>query len=289
MERVRPSARVVYSAHNVEYDFAQARTRRSIVSNAALRRLAALESRAVRASALVVTCTAADAERMRDLYGGPTRFEVIPNGFDEALLDGDRRRERERARAALGIAADQVAIVFVGGPAQHNRDAARFLEHELMPRLGEWARLLIAGQCGGGRGEARGGAVRRLGYVEDLKALYAAADIAVNPVTYGSGSSVKIAEYLAAGLPIVTTPVGARGYEHLGGRLCVTSLPEFAVAVANLRPSRPGDLPASREPAWTELGRRLYAAYARLLADGASPGTARAAMEAGCALRIFNA
>jgi hypothetical protein len=97
MERVRPSARVVYSAHNVEYDFAQARTRRSIVSNAALRRLAALESRAVRASALVVTCTAADAERMRDLYGGPTRFEVIPNGFDEALLDGDRRRE-PRAR-----------------------------------------------------------------------------------------------------------------------------------------------------------------------------------------------
>jgi len=131
--------------------------------------------------------------------------------------------------------------------------------------------------------------VRRLGYVEDLKALYAAADIAVNPVAYGSGSSVKIAEYLAAGLPIVTTPVGARGYEHLGGRLCVTSLPEFAVAVANLRPSRPGDLPASREPAWTELGRRLYAAYARLLADGASPATARAAMEAACALRIFNA
>jgi glycosyltransferase involved in cell wall biosynthesis len=281
MERVQPSARVVYSAHNVEYDFAQARTRRSIVGDAALRRLAALESRAVRASALVVTCTAADAERMRDLYGGTTRFEVIPNGFDEALLDGDRRRERERARAALGIAAGQVAIVFVGGPAQHNRDGARFLEHELMPRLGEWARLLIAGQCGGGRGEARGGAVRRLGYVEDLKALYAAADIAVNPVAYGSGSSVKIAEYLAAGLPIVTTPVGARGYEHLGGRLCVTSLPEFAAAVENLRPSRPGDLPASREPAWTELGRCLYAAYARLLADGASPGTARAAMEAG--------
>ena len=36
-----------------------------------------------------------------------------------------------------------------------------------------------------------------------------------------------------------------------------------------------------REPAWTELGRRLYAAYARLLTDGASPGTARAAMETG--------
>ena len=82
---------------------------------------------------------------------------MIPNGFDEALLEGDRRRERERAPRELGIAADQVAIVFVGGPAQHNLDAARFLEHELMPRLGEWARLLIAGQCGGGGGKAAAG------------------------------------------------------------------------------------------------------------------------------------
>jgi hypothetical protein len=197
----------------------------------ALRRLAALERRAVRSSALVVTCTAADALRMRELYGGESRFEVIPHGFDEALRDLDRQRERERARAALGIAPDQCAIVFVGGPAQHNRDAVHFLERELMPRLGAWARLVIAGQCGGGpkRGRSDGGPVQRLGYVKDLKGVYAAADIAVNPVAYGSGSNVKVAEYLAAGLPIVTTPVGMRGYEHLGTRLCAVPLVEFAL------------------------------------------------------------
>ena len=268
MERVASPARVVYSAHNVEYDFARARVRRSIVSDAALRRLASLERRAVRASALVVTCTGADAARMRELYGGGARVEVVPNGFDEALLDGDRRRERERVRASLGVAADQVVIVFVGGPAQHNRDAVQFLERELMPRLGGWARLVIAGQCAGRRDDA-GGAVRRLGYVENLSAMYAAADIAVNPVAYGSGSSVKVAEYLAAGLPVVTTPVGARGYEHLGGRLSVASLADFASAVEKVRPSTTESLPAASGPTWTELGRKLHAAYARLLHDGA--------------------
>jgi glycosyltransferase involved in cell wall biosynthesis len=281
MERLRGSARVVYSAHNVEYDFAQSRMRRSVVGGAALRRLAALERRAVRSSALVVTCTAADVARMRELYGGESRFEVIPNGFDEALRDLDRQRERERARAALGLRPDQLAIVFVGGPAKHNRDAVHFLERELMPRLGDWARLVIAGQCGGPQKGRDGGPVRRLGYVKDLKAVFAAADIAVNPVAYGSGSSVKVAEYLGAGLPIVTTPVGMRGYEHLGTRLCAVPLVGFAAAVERFRSSAPDGLPPAREPTWTELGRRLHAAYTRILADGTSSGAARATVEAG--------
>ena len=38
------------------------------------------------------------------------------------------------------------------------------------------------------------------------------ADIALNPMRIGSGSNLKLAEYLAAGIPVVSTPVGARGY-----------------------------------------------------------------------------
>jgi len=143
-----------------------------------------------------------------------------------------------------------VAIVFVDGPAQHDRDAARLLERGLGPRLGDWARVVIAGQCSRARPAGNGGsAVRQLGYVEDLRGLYAAADIAANPVPYGSRSSVKVAEYLAAGLPVVSTP---------GGN-------------ARLRAS---PVPAVREPTWTELGRRLHDAYARLLGGAAPPAVA---------------
>jgi glycosyltransferase involved in cell wall biosynthesis len=156
-----------------------------------------------------------------------------------------------------------------------------FLERELMPRLGDWARLVIAGQCGGSPKGRDGGPVQRLGYVKDLKAVYAAADIAVNQVAYGSGSSVKVAEYLGAGLPIVTTPVGMRGYENLGARLCAVPLVGFAAAVERLRSSAPDGLPPAREPTWTELGRRLHEAYTRILADGTSSGAARATVEAG--------
>jgi glycosyltransferase involved in cell wall biosynthesis len=85
---------------------------------------------------------------------------------------------------------------------------------------------------------------------------------------------VKIAEYLAAGLPVVSTPVGMRGYEYLGARLAVAPLGEFAAAIAKLRPtvSTPGS--PVRQPTWTELGRRLHDAYARLLGGAAPPAAA---------------
>lgn len=268
MERMRTVTKVVYSAHNVEYDFAGARTRPSIVREAAMRRLAAIERRAVHASHLVVTCTHADAERLRQLYGGVGPVEVVPNGFDDGLLAVDRPRERARARASLGIRPDQVMILFVGGPAQHNSEAAEFLGRQLVPQLGDWARLVIAGACARGqpRPSETDGRVQRLGYVDDLRELYAAADIAVNPVPHGSGSSVKVAEYLAAGLPVVTTPAGARGYEAMGSRLSIAERSRFADAIVALRSDRSAELPPPQDLSWTALGRRLHEAYTRLLA-----------------------
>jgi glycosyltransferase involved in cell wall biosynthesis len=48
---------------------------------------------------------------------------------------------------------------------------------------------------------------------EDKIGLLHASDLAINPVAEGSGTNIKIFDYLAAGLPVVTTPVGARGID----------------------------------------------------------------------------
>jgi glycosyltransferase involved in cell wall biosynthesis len=265
MGRLPRAAKVVYSAHNVERDYLTAQPDRWLAPRVAMRRLTALERRAVGASDLVVTCTDRDAERLAGLYGQPPRFEVVPNGFHEGLLDSDRARLREPARASLGLSAEQTALVFIGGPAQHNRHAVRFLEGEVMPRVDSRMVLFVVGQSGGRRDSTRSGRVRRLGVVDDLRPVLAASDVGVNPVAFGSGSSVKVAEYLGAGLPIVTTPLGARGFERQRDRLHVTPLDRFATAVRSLsggRVERNSPVPELR---WSELGRRLHATYERLL------------------------
>jgi glycosyltransferase involved in cell wall biosynthesis len=109
--------------------------------------------------------------------------------------------------------------------------------------------------------------VLALGRVERLPPLLAAADVAVNPVESGSGSNVKLAEYLAAGVPVVTTPVGLRGYEGFAHLVTVAELDDFVDAVRAKQATGVDPTQHIGELSWTALGQRLYAAYADLLVE----------------------
>lgn len=46
---------------------------------------------------------------------------------------------------------------------------------------------------------------------EEKNELYRISDISLNPMTSGSGTNIKLLDYMAAGLPVITTSLGARG------------------------------------------------------------------------------
>jgi glycosyltransferase involved in cell wall biosynthesis len=62
----------------------------------------------------------------------------------------------------------------------------------------------------------------------------------VNPVTRGTGLSIKSIEALAAGMPLVTTPAGGRGLEPAWGSAMAVAAtgPAFADAVVELLADR---------------------------------------------------
>jgi glycosyltransferase involved in cell wall biosynthesis len=262
----RTSARlVVYSSHNVEVDFRRTEPAPAALRTLTLRAIAALERRACRDSDLVLACTQRDAERLGELYGPLRRTEVVPNGFDGDLLRGSRE-DRDAVRATLGIPAGAWVLVFVGSATAHNLEAIRFLQHDVLPRLDARFHLLLVGNCGPATAEAPGlaGRVHRSGRVDDLGPMYAAADVAVNPVTSGSGSNLKLAEYLASGLPVVTTPVGLRGFERHADSVVVATPEDFAEAIASVRPGavrRDG----VEDLSWAQVAQRLHDTYRTLL------------------------
>lgn len=57
--------------------------------------------------------------------------------------------------------------------------------------------------------------VKALGFVEDIASEYEQCRVIIVPVYQGAGTSVKFAEGLMMNRPIVATPMGARGFEHL--------------------------------------------------------------------------
>ncbi len=261
-ERTRAPLKV-YTAHNVELDHFRMTRSRVLLPGLWAGRLARLEGRAVERADLTVVCCEEDAARMRALYGAEeSALAVVPNGYDETAVRAPSPGERAAARAALGLGASDYAALFVGSDFPHNRDAASFLAERVMPALGGAGfRLLVAG------GVARALAGRREPWLvvrpetPDLAPLLHAADCGLNPVTTGGGSNVKLPTCLAAGLAVITTPFGLRGYPALRPWVTLAGREETAEAL-RARPAgwlaRGLELPAQvAEVAWGRLGQRL--------------------------------
>lgn len=114
---------------------------------------------------------------------------------------------------------DRSGILFVGG-FEHppNAGAAIRLVKEVMPAV--WRDLgdvpvTIVGPDPPPEVQALAAPlVEVTGWIEDLKPLLDHARLMVAPLRYGAGLKGKVTQALAAGLPVVTTPIGAEGIEN---------------------------------------------------------------------------
>lgn len=123
--------------------------------------------------------------------------------------DGDR----ERMRAELGVAEDETLFVFSGSSFQPNVDALAWLRGFNQSHAGfleqRRIRILVLGTVS--PQPWREGALIATGRVPDVLPYFAAADAGLNAVTWGSGANVKLFEYIAARLPVMSTRFGVRG------------------------------------------------------------------------------
>jgi glycosyltransferase involved in cell wall biosynthesis len=181
------------------------------------------------------------------------RIAVIPNGI-APVEDGAGRREA--ARAALGLAAGEIAIVVVARLfALKRHDLAIDAVAALAPALRERARLILIGDGPlrselEARAQAAGlrDAVRFLGFRTDARELLAGADIALLTSTR-EAMPLAIIEAMLERTPIVTTPwAGAK--QMLGeGRYGVIAADFTAGAVAAAMGEALENASASRERA----------------------------------------
>jgi glycosyltransferase involved in cell wall biosynthesis len=175
--------------------------------------VAMTESFLARDADVVVGCSAEDVSFYHDAYGVPReRMWVVPNGVFVKAIVAPSPRERVSAKAALAIAGQ--AVVFIGSNYGPNVAAAEFIRDRIAPALPEVTFLV----CGGVGDAASVRSVTRpnvhvTGRVSDeekLRLLHAA-DVALNPMFSGSGTNIKMFDFMAAGLPVVSTVTGARG------------------------------------------------------------------------------
>jgi hypothetical protein len=121
-----------------------------------------------------------------------------------------------QAADAMAPDGEENTLLFVGGAHPPNVTGLRaFIADCFAPKLAEHGvRLRVAGEAGplalDGH-DAPG--VECLGRVDNLAELYRTAQLVICPLREGTGSSIKMVEALAAGKPVLASPIAWRGYE----------------------------------------------------------------------------
>jgi len=217
-DSLRPSHLVIYDSHNVEsYLRAQLLDRGNPVEEELLRQVAQDEYDVGTRADWILACSHEDLLRFNRVYGFPLdKIRVVPNGV-MAFESDDPKTPKKELHESLEISGSNLVAIFIGSPYGPNIDAARFIESELAPRMRD-VDFVIAGGVGEGRKSSQSN-VLYTGQLDDSdRARWLnASDIAVNPMMSGSGTNIKMFDFMAASLPVVSTAIGARGIDT-GGR-----------------------------------------------------------------------
>lgn len=188
--------------------------------------VAILERAAVTRAVSVVAVSRDDADSLvRGVEtAGPVR--VIRNGADKAAVPEPALLARHKKTI------QRPSAVFLGSAHMPNVDAARFIVDVLAPACPDIEFHVIGSVCSAiGFQEQKN--IKLWGILDeaDKAAVMQSCAIAINPMMEGSGSNVKLADYLGNGLYVVTTEFGQRGYPSVVERhVKSVSLGEFPSA-----------------------------------------------------------
>lgn len=207
-----------------------------------------VERAVVERASLITTPSDADLHTLIKMYNiEPSRATVLPNGVncqEIPFVTGQDRRDHRRIFLRRWTS---VSNVLDGDPHGEERALALFMGSWHDPNIEAAQHVFnlaarmpdVVFVCVGSHGDTFNqwrtppNVVLTSTVPQVIKnSLLSAADVALNPMLSGAGTNLKLAEYMAAGTPIVSTRFGARGFEVQDGvHLHLTEIDGFATAV----------------------------------------------------------
>jgi glycosyltransferase involved in cell wall biosynthesis len=228
---------IVHESHNVEFLLKKEMLLGTVGNKELMAALQKAEKRACLESVLTTVCAEADGKKFQDLYGYDSASSLeVPNGVDLASVTYLSSKERNELKVELGIESSKIAI-FIGSWHQPNINAIVEIS-KLAKRLDEYYFLIVGNAANYFKDIKLPNNIKLIGFVTDEeKQLYLnVSDVALNPMLEGSGTNLKMLDYMASGVPVVTTKIGARGLNIPEGLLVVSSIDDFERAISKVAP-----------------------------------------------------
>jgi glycosyltransferase involved in cell wall biosynthesis len=208
--REATGAPIVYDWHNIESEkmwrfAAQEKGLKAWYAALTARRLQQAETRILESAHGHLVCSARERDELART-APDARIALIENGVDTAYFGSIAPTSGPRQR-----------VVFVGQMSYHaNADAAVEFVRDVWPgivtRHPDWTLSLVGSNPTPAVLALRASAnVEVTGTVPDVRPYYGDAMAAIVPLRVGGGTRLKILEAMAAGVPVVSTALGAEG------------------------------------------------------------------------------
>lgn len=232
--RCSPRHLRVFEAHNVELRtkasfFATAKDRAFADSLlAAVRRC---ETYALETADIVLTVGDGDSRVFVDDYGvDPAKLRVVPNGVTVAAYDAIAREACDAFRIEAGLSTGDVGV-FLGSGYDPNVDAYK-VARAWLDESGFDGTIFVVGRIADAYDDSWpkvGFTEKWFGFVDDATKhlLVKSADFAIQIVTSGGGTNLKLFDYMASGTPIIANTFGRRGVDGDGWFIPVESAAEM--------------------------------------------------------------
>jgi glycosyltransferase involved in cell wall biosynthesis len=269
---------VWYEAQDLEWKLKQEVLSGTATGRRLLESVRQVEGDCACAAELVVCASVTDAADLASIYGmAPTSVVIAPNGTDSSRITYTDHAARTRVKTSMDLGMQRF-VLFMGSGHWPNIEAVRRI-FTMSAAAPDVVFVVVGSVCyafppGGAPPNAL-----MLGEVDDVTRNLALefCDVALNPMEHGTGTNLKMLDFLAAGIPVVSTPIGARGIGVEDGvHARIVELADFVPAIYTLLGAPAEELDAvtraardlvEREFDWAAIGARVKLELATRFGD----------------------
>jgi glycosyltransferase involved in cell wall biosynthesis len=215
-----------FEVHNTEFDLKEQTIPATSGKKELLDLVLSAEEDCWKAADVIFACTERDLIRLTEMYGereSSVLTAVVPNGVDDGKSKSLVASEKSSLKVNLGIEGRHTAL-FMGSWHGPNIEAAQIFI-DLAKDFENIYFFIIGSVSGAIKDMVVPENVIVFGMLSDAEKtiVLSASDVAINPMILGSGSSLKILDYFAHSIPVISTEFGMRGIDAIDGESYIMS------------------------------------------------------------------
>lgn len=204
----------IYEAHNVEYIMKKNMLPDNAVARKLVQQVFDTEKECCDKSEFIMTCSLEDQITLNNIYKTPMdKMVVVPNGVDCSATVFTSLDDRLENKIRLNLSEEKIGL-FMGSWHKPNLEACEEI-FKIATKCHDVKFLLMGSQCKYYEKKELPVNVGLLGLVseEEKNRVFSTVDFALNPMMSGSGTNLKMFDYMSAGIPVITTEFGSRGID----------------------------------------------------------------------------